>query len=153
MGVARRRASTLRSPVFFYSIFLPGEASMRWIVGLTLVSSAILSSGCNVGNGEVKSEPTASAKPDAKAPSSIQNIHIDNFTFDPKTVTITPGTKVIWTNRDDVPHTATSTAKPKAFDSGTLDTDQTFEYVFSKPGTYEYYCAVHPKMTATIIVK
>jgi plastocyanin len=80
-------------------------------------------------------------------------IVIDNFAYQPKEVTVPAGTKVIWVNKDDVPHTATSTAKPKAFDSGTLDTDQKFEHVFDKPGVYEYYCAVHPKMTGKIIVK
>jgi plastocyanin len=60
---------------------------------------------------------------------------------------------VTWINRDDVPHTATSTAKPKAFDSGALDTDQTYSHVFKEAGEYEYFCAVHPKMTGKIIVK
>jgi plastocyanin len=60
---------------------------------------------------------------------------------------------VTWINRDDVPHTATSTAKPRLFDSGALDTDERYCYVFTEPGTYSYFCAVHPKMTAQIIVK
>ena len=47
----------------------------------------------------------------------------------------------------------TSTAKPKRFDSGALDTDGQFTHVFTKPGTYDYFCAVHPKMTGTIVVK
>jgi plastocyanin len=78
---------------------------------------------------------------------------IDNFTFEPSKLTISAGTKVTWVNHDDVPHTATSTTKPRAFDSGTLDTDQKFSFVFATPGTYEYFCAVHPKMTGQIIVK
>ena len=80
-------------------------------------------------------------------------IRIDNFTFDPADVTIPVGTKVTWVNHDDVPHTATSKAKPRAFDSGTLDTDERFSFVFTTPGTYEYFCAVHPHMTGQIIVK
>jgi plastocyanin len=78
---------------------------------------------------------------------------IDNFTFDPPQLTISPGTTVTWINRDDVPHTATSTAKPKLFDSGPLDTDDKYSHVFRNSGTYEYFCAVHPRMTAQIIVK
>jgi plastocyanin len=78
---------------------------------------------------------------------------IDNFTFDPPKLTISAGTKVTWINHDDVPHTATSSTKPRAFDSGTLDTDEKFSKVFVTPGTYDYFCAVHPKMTAQIIVK
>ena len=83
----------------------------------------------------------------------MKQIVIDNFTFDPPTLTIPVGTKVTWVNHDDVPHTATSTAKPKRFESGTLDTDEKFSHVFTAPGTYEYFCAVHPKMTGRIIVK
>jgi plastocyanin len=78
---------------------------------------------------------------------------IDNFAFKPATLTVTVGTRVTWLNRDDVPHTATSTTKPRHFDSGTLDTDDSFPYVFTKPGTYKYFCAVHPHMTGQIIVK
>lgn len=78
---------------------------------------------------------------------------IDNFTFTPSTLTVAVGTTVTWINRDDVPHTATSTAKPKSFQSGTLDTDDTFAHTFTAPGTYPYFCAVHPKMTGQIIVK
>ncbi len=80
-------------------------------------------------------------------------VTIDNFTFSPATLTISPGTNVTWTNRDDVPHTVTSAAKPRIFDSGALDTDEQFSHVFSTPGTYEYFCAVHPHMTARIVVK
>jgi amicyanin len=68
-------------------------------------------------------------------------------------LTVAVGTRVTWTNRDDVPHTVTSSSKPRALDSPTLDTDQTFSHIFSTPGTFEYYCAVHPKMTGKVVVK
>jgi plastocyanin len=78
-------------------------------------------------------------------------IRIDNFTFTPASVTITPGTRVTWINHDDVPHTATSTTK--VFASKALDTDDKFSFVFAKPGTFDYFCAVHPHMTGRVIVK
>jgi plastocyanin len=84
---------------------------------------------------------------------SPAQIVIDNFAFSPATLTVKAGTKVTWVNHDDVPHTATSTAKAKAFDSKTLDTDERFSHVFKTPGTYEYFCAVHPRMTGTVVVK
>src|SRR5690348_11535731 len=40
---------------------------------------------------------------------------IDNFAFRPAKLTIAAGTKVTWVNRDDVPHTATSTQKSRSF--------------------------------------
>ena len=90
----------------------------------------------------------------ASAPeTSPYQVAIDNFAFKPAELNVAVGTKVTWLNRDDVPHTATSTAKPRAFDSHTLDTDDKFSHVFSKAGTYEYFCAVHPHMTGKVIVK
>ncbi len=89
-------------------------------------------------------------KPDNLPPAKIV---IDNFAFQPKELTVPVGTEVTWVNHDDVPHTATSTAKPKAFDSGALDTDQTYSHVFTTAGEYEYFCAVHPKMTGKVVVK
>jgi plastocyanin len=126
-------------------------------LAMGLLTIAVI--GCSRQGGDIKetSGPKASAQPMAAAeprpPADAKQIVIDNFTFDPPTLTIPPGTKVTWVNHDDVPHTATSTAKPKHFDSGTLDTDGKFSHVFSVPGTYEYFCAVHPKMTGRIIVK
>jgi plastocyanin len=97
--------------------------------------------------------PEAAPRVASASHEAAQEVKIDNFTFDPPTLTIAAGTKVTWVNRDDVPHTATSTAKPKRFNSGTLDTDQQFSHVFTESGTYDYFCAVHPKMTGRIIVK
>jgi carbon storage regulator CsrA len=98
--------------------------------------------------------PAPPAKTAKAAPAAEPNqVEIDNFAFSPRQLTVTVGTKVSWVNRDDVPHTATSTSKPRAFHSGTLDTDDTFSHVFQTPGTYEYFCAVHPNMTGKIIVK
>lgn len=78
-------------------------------------------------------------------------VSIDNFTFHPATLEVPAGTTIIWVNADDVPHTVRSTED--LFRSEALDTDDTFEHLFSKPGTYEYYCGVHPHMTGTIVVK
>jgi plastocyanin len=80
-------------------------------------------------------------------------VHIDNFTFAPATLTVRAGTKVTWINRDDEPHTVTSSSSPRVFASGALDTDGSFSYTFDKPGTYPYFCAIHPHMTGTVIVK
>ena len=81
---------------------------------------------------------------------NASEIKIDNFNFTPSTVNVPVGTQVHWTNRDDIPHTVVS--EDKAFKSKALDTDDEFSYKFSKPGTYKYFCSLHPKMTATIIV-
>jgi plastocyanin len=78
---------------------------------------------------------------------------IDNFSFGPASITVASGTKVTWTNKDDDPHTVTSDAQPPLFKSHALDTDETFSMVFDKPGTYAYFCSLHPQMQGVVIVK
>jgi plastocyanin len=83
--------------------------------------------------------------------SGASEVKIDNFSFNPLAVTVPAGATVTWTNSDDVPHTVVS--DDKVFKSKVLDTDDKFSYTFTKPGTYAYFCSVHPKMTAKIIVQ
>ncbi len=78
-------------------------------------------------------------------------VTIDNFNFAPASLTVPAGTTVTWVNRDDVPHTVVSIEKK--FKSPVLDTDEQFSYKFPDPGTYEYYCSIHPKMTGKIVVQ
>jgi plastocyanin len=78
-------------------------------------------------------------------------VSIDNFSFTPMEMTIPAGTQVTWINKDDVPHTVISV--DHKFKSKALDTDEKFSFTFSNPGTYEYFCSVHPKMTGKIFVK
>jgi plastocyanin len=78
-------------------------------------------------------------------------VKIDNFSFGPATLTISVGTTVTWTNRDDIPHTVVS--NDGVFKSKVLDTDEKFSFTFSKPGTYPYFCSIHPKMTGKVVVQ
>jgi plastocyanin len=121
----------------------------------------LAAAGCGTSPGSMPeaAAPVATAAQKAAAPAGVAapaesaQVVIDNFAFQPATLTVTAGTKVTWVNRDDVPHTATSSARPRAFASGTLDTDDRFSRVFATPGTYPYFCAVHPHMTGKIVVK
>ena len=78
-------------------------------------------------------------------------IKIDNFSFMPGDITVPAGTTVTWVNHDDVPHTVRT--PDGSIKSKALDTDDKFSMTFDKPGTYEYFCSIHPKMTARVIVK
>jgi len=93
---------------------------------------------------------TFAATPDDKSASEVA-IKIDNFSFSPATITVPVGTTVRWTNRDDIPHTVVS--DDNSIKSKPLDTDETFTYTFTKPGTYSYFCSIHPKMTAKVVVQ
>ena len=86
------------------------------------------------------------------ADSAKQNrVEIKDFAFNPQTITVKSGDKVTWINRDEEPHTVVSVGKKFQKSSG-LDTDQEFSIIAGAPGTYEYFCSVHPKMTGTIVV-
>jgi plastocyanin len=78
-------------------------------------------------------------------------IKIDNFVFSPNTVTVAAGTTIHWTNHDDIPHNVV--AEDKSFKSKVMDTDESFSYTFTKPGTYTYFCSIHPKMTGKVVVQ
>jgi plastocyanin len=95
------------------------------------------------------SSPKMAVRADRK-PAPGTEVKIDNFSFGPD-VTIASGTTVTWTNHDDVPHVVASDTN--IFKSKALDTDDRYSYTFTKPGTYLYYCTVHPKMTAKVVVQ
>ena len=94
--------------------------------------------------GDMKNDSATSGK---------QNrIEIKDFAFNPQTLTVKSGEKITWINRDDEPHTVVSVEK-QFKKSSALDTDQEFTITAGAPGTYSYFCSVHPKMTGTIIVE
>jgi plastocyanin len=87
------------------------------------------------------------------AASSNRTVELDiaKFAFTPKEVTVAPGTKIVWTNRDETPHTVAS--NDKSFASKGLDTDDKFEHTFDKEGDFSYICTVHPFMTGVVHVR
>jgi plastocyanin len=87
----------------------------------------------------------------AAAPAPTVDLNIDKFAFAPKEITIAPGTKIIWTNRDEAPHTVTS--NDKSFASKGLDTDDKFEHTFASEGEFDYICTVHPFMKGIVHVR
>ena len=87
----------------------------------------------------------------AAPPAPTVDLNIAKFAYAPKEITIAPGTKIIWTNRDETPHTVTS--NDKSFASKGLDTDDKFEHTFTSEGDFNYICTVHPFMTGVVHVR
>jgi plastocyanin len=87
----------------------------------------------------------------AAGPASIVDINIAKFAYGPKEITIAPGTKIVWTNHDETPHTVTS--NNKSFASKGLDTGDKFEHTFTSEGDFSYICTVHPYMTGVVHVR
>ncbi|MCI2430458.1 CHRD domain-containing protein [Candidatus Acetothermia bacterium] len=105
------------------------------------------------GGSPPQTEPPQTSTPSAQE--VIVRIQGDSSgyggaSFNPATVNITVGVTVTWVNEDSVPHTATS--RDGIFDSPTLNRGQRFSYKFDKPGTYGYFCKLHPMMTGQVIV-
>jgi amicyanin len=101
--------------------------------------------------GSLASNASAGDKTAANAAAASATVHIDNFAFTPREIIVAPGAAVTWVNRDDIPHNVV--ASNKAFRSKVMDTDQDYSFTFTTPGTYEYFCALHPHMKGTVIVK
>ncbi len=91
--------------------------------------------------------PAASPSP-AAMPGFV--VHIKDFKYAPTPLKIHVGDTVRFINDDDEPHTVTAT--DKSFDSEALDTSGAWTHTFTKPGTYSYFCELHPYMKATVIV-
>ena len=116
------------------------------------VSIAGLAAALALGMGALGWSPKSFQASAQQNPTSVE-VKIDNFSFGPMELKVPVGTTVTWINRDDIPHTVVSTDDSKTFKSKVLDTDEKFSFTFSKVGTYPYFCSVHPKMTAKVIVQ
>jgi plastocyanin len=116
----------------------PRNKKMALLCAISLLNLSVFALG-----GEMK---------DVDSSSNKQNkIEIKDFAFNPQTITVKAGEKVTWINRDEEPHTVVSVEK-QFKKSTALDTDQEFTITAGAPGTYTYFCSVHPKMTGTIVV-
>ena len=120
---------------------------MRRAVPATVVLATCALGISVVKAAEVRFEQAAQEK------AATSEVKIDNFSFGPATLTVPVGTTVTWTNRDDIPHTVVSSDDAKTFKSKVLDTDEKFSFTFTKPGSYPYFCSIHPKMTGKVVVQ
>jgi plastocyanin len=130
---------------------------MRGLVGLGLAATAgsVGWFALRDGSAAYQSAATPGASPiasPAASPTAGVQAAIDNFSFAPATLTVPVGTEVTWVNHDDIPHTVTSADKT-TFGSELLDTDDRFVYRFTEPGTFPYFCSLHPFMTAQVVVR
>ncbi len=116
---------------------------LRTLLGLTTVSFEATARQLAIADAPL-------LKASAAGPAGGHDVRIDNFSFAPTELSIASGTRVTWINHDDIPHTIVAT--DKQFASPVMDTDDKFVYEFSKPGTYRYYCSIHPHMTGAVVV-
>jgi plastocyanin len=124
-------------------------ANFRWSVAVLIAIASVVILAGTVSQAQRENSPV---KPvGAAGTDSPAQIVIDNFVYSPVPLAVKVGTTVTWVNHDDIPHTVDST--DKKFKSAALDTDEKFEFRFTEPGEYPFYCRIHPKMTGKIIVQ
>ena len=132
---------------------------LLWIALLGAAAATLLLVACGgTSTGAAQSSTTATVQPSparTRAPVAIVHVRIveknGQYAFDPAKLTVKVGTQVIWTNTSDAPHTVTSDTL--AFNTpNNFTQNQTFQVLFTKPGTYPYYCNIHTYMLGTITV-
>ena len=145
------------------------NARSRWLLGtVALVALTAFVAACGSSSG-ASNTPAAtpatapSTSASATGTATVSAVAIQNFTFTPKTLTVSPGTTVTWTNNDSTPHNVMSTvsislnsATTSTFASANLNQGQTFSFTFTKKGVYFYECSIHKSlasMHAEVIVK
>jgi plastocyanin len=141
----------------FLSLFLaacgqsPTDFSARTEAQSSPAPTVSRNSNPEMSKMDMPAKPSPAAGKDLPTPSTANQVMVENFSFQPGTLTVKAGTTVTWVNHDDEPHTVNE--NNKIFKSGTLDTDAKFSYKFTSPGAYSYFCSLHPRMTGQVIVK
>ena len=121
----------------------------KWL-GVALVTLTLAFSWAIGLSGAYPAAPAATPRVAAAAVAGPR-LEIKQFRFSQPALTIPVGATVTWVNQDDDAHTVT--ADDGGFTSPGLDRGERFAHEFTAPGTYAYHCALHPKMTAKIVVK
>ncbi|MBU1671918.1 MAG: cupredoxin family copper-binding protein [Actinobacteria bacterium] len=116
----------------------------RAVVLGILVIALLALAGCG---GETRTTPTTPGT--SPGSTTGKSVSIKNFSFDPSSLTVDVGDRVVWTNDDDVDHTVTGTG----LDSGTLKPGDTYSFTFDTAGTYNYQCTLHPAMQGQVVVE
>ncbi|MFD9328901.1 plastocyanin/azurin family copper-binding protein [Streptomyces sp. NPDC060065] len=122
-------------------------------LGLLNAASGSTSGSSEQATGAAQAPVAAAEAQPAAAAAADYQVDIMGYEFgDGKQLVVEVGQTVQWTNHDSAPHTVTTTKAPVAFDSGNLEQGESWSYTFTKVGTYEYYCAVHPDMVSSVKV-
>jgi plastocyanin len=150
-GPMKVPAEQLRSVLGITEVnFVRGQHTLA-IVDQPLVSGAAAMGGMDMSHDKDMKMSSDKRKMAGAEKPGANEVFIDNFSFTPASITVPVGTKLTWTNKDDVPHNVVS--NDGYFSSKALDTDDKFSFTFDKAGSYDYYCSIHPRMTAKVIVQ
>lgn len=113
------------------------------LVGLSMM-------GCAQQDQYGDQQPMETSTPGETPLSGEATVTIDSYSYNPQSITVKTGTEVIWENEQSVTHTVTS--EEDVFDSGDIGQGESYSYTFEEPGTYDYYCTIHPSMEGEVVV-
>lgn len=117
---------------------------------------SIIAGACGGGgDGEAEEEMYPTTDTMETAPPVAEEILIIDTSFNPDSLRIVEGRQVTWVNNDSIPHTVTSgypDSQTDMFDSGELETHDSFSHFFNSAGVYRYYCKYHPELMTGVIV-
>jgi plastocyanin len=81
----------------------------------------------------------------------VVRLSIQNLSFQPTRIVVSPGTRIVWTNADGFAHTVTS--DKGIWSSPDVNSKSQFARIFAKAGTFPYHCSIHPFMHGTVTVQ
>ena len=130
----------------------------RMVLFVMVVGGALLLAAC-AGSSPAGTPDTTAGSSDTTPDATVgtppasdgSEVSIENFLFGPGELTVSVGETITWTNNESgIPHT--TTADDGLWGSEALQPGDDFEFTFAEPGTFTYFCSIHPNMTATITV-
>jgi plastocyanin len=138
---------------------VPAE-TLRSMLGVSSVTHRANMAGLSIAEQTLNAGPATSARAAAAvAPAAVsrtttnaRTVTISNFTFAPAALTARAGEEVTWRNEDDAPHTVVGSDPGSPLKSPALDTGDQYTAKLTQPGTYKYFCSLHPHMTGTVTV-
>lgn len=123
-----------------------------------LVASAWAASGCSDGMmmsheemGRMMGGGRDSSNEAPRQGSAVESVTIEDFAFSPGNLRVPVGATIAWINRDGAPHSATDSGG--SWDTGVLAQDERASITLDSPGTFDYFCSVHPSMKARLVVE
>lgn len=119
------------------------------LLAATLVGTIVFAA---CGNDSDPSEE-GDAAPTSEAAGSGTEVGIEGFEFQPASTTVSAGSTVTWTNRDDAIHSIQDESDLGTEESDDLGEGDTFEITYDQPGEYPYICGIHNYMTGTVVVE
>ncbi|MGQ0743833.1 MAG: plastocyanin/azurin family copper-binding protein [Acidimicrobiales bacterium] len=133
-----------------------------WLCAISAL--ALVGAACGGGGESATDDPGSTGSTSGEGASGGSAVEMSLIAYKPAKLTVSPGTTVTWTQKDAGFHTVTSGTVTQGgsgvtsnsdgkFSSANLEKGETYEFEFSEPGTFPYFCEIHPAtMTGEVTV-